>query len=115
MARLARLVVPGLPHHVTQRGNRREQTFFEEGDYALYRDLLADSSVRARTAVWAYCLMPKHAHLILVTVDEDGLRRKLADLHRRYTGFVNARARTTGHLWQGRYGLVLPRFSEQVS
>ncbi len=107
MARLARLVVPGLPHHVTQRGNRRERTFFEEGDYALYRDLLADSSTRARTEVWAYCLMPNHVHLILVPVDEDGLRRTLADLHRRYTGFINARARTTGHLWQGRYGSVV--------
>ncbi len=107
MARLARVVVPGLPHHVTQRGNRRERTFFEEGDYALYRDLLADSSTRARTEVWAYCLMPNHVHLILVPADEDGLRRTLADLQRRYTGFINARARTTGHLWQGRYGSVV--------
>ena len=107
MARLARLVVPGLPHHVTQRGNRRERTFFEEGDYALYRDLLAESSAHARAEVWAYCLMPNHVHIILVPSDEDGLRRTFADLHRRYTGFVNARARTTGHLWQGRYGSVV--------
>ncbi len=99
MVRLARLFVPGLTHHVTQRGIRREQTFFEEGDYALYRDLLADSSACARTEVWAYFLMPNHAHLILGPVEKDGLRRTLADLHRRYTGFVNARARTTGHLW----------------
>jgi putative transposase len=107
MARLPRLVVPGLPHHVTQRGNRRERTFFEKGDYALYRDLLAESSARARTEVWAYCLMPNHVHIVLVPTDEDGLRRTFADLHRRYTGFVNARARTTGHLWQGRYGSVV--------
>ena len=106
MARLARLVVPGLPHHVTQRGNRRGATFFEDGDYALYRDLLADAAGWARTEVWAWCLMPNHVHVILVPSDEDGLRRTFADLHRRYTGFVNARARTTGHLWQGRYGSV---------
>jgi putative transposase len=81
---------------VTQRGNRRERTFFEEGDYALYRDLLAESSTRARTEVWAYCLMPNPVHIILVPSDEDGLRRTFADLHRRYTGFVNERARTTG-------------------
>ena len=104
MARLPRFVVPGLPHHVTQRGNRRERTFFEKGDYALHRDLLAESSARARTKVWAYCLMPNHVHIILVPADEDGLRRTFADLHRRYTGFINARARTTGHLWQGRFG-----------
>ena len=98
MARIARLVVPGLPHHVTQRGNRREQTFFEDADYGLYLDLLSQSSARARTEIWAYCLMPNHVHIILVPSDEDGLRRTLADLHRRYTGFINARARTTGHL-----------------
>jgi putative transposase len=106
MARLARVVVPGLPHHVTQRGNNRNRTFFEDGDYALYLDMLADSSARARTAVWAYCLMPNHVHVILAPSDADGLRRTFADLHRRYTGYVNARARTTGHLWQGRYGSV---------
>ena len=106
MARLARVVVPGIPHHVTQRGNRRERTFFEDADYKLYLDLLAESSARARTEVWCYCLMPNHVHLVLVPSDEDGLRATLGDLHRRYTGFVNARARTTGHLWQGRYGSV---------
>ena len=106
MARLARVVIPGLPHHVTQRGNNRNRTFFEDGDYALYLDMLADSSARARAAVWAYCLMPNHVHIVLVPSDADGLRRTFADLHRRYTGFVNARARTTGHLWQGRYGSV---------
>lgn len=107
MARLARLVVPGLAHHVTQRGNRREKTFFEQGDYALYRDLLAQSCARAHTEVWTYCLMPNHVHIILVPSDEDGLRRTFADLHRRYTGYVNTRARVTGHLWQGRFGSVV--------
>jgi len=107
MARLARIVIPGLPHLVTQRGNRGEPTFFEEDDYALYLDLLADSSARARTKVWAYCLMPNHVHMIVVPSNEDGLRQTFADLHRRYTSFVNARARTTGHLWQGRYGSVI--------
>jgi len=92
---------------VTQRGNRRGTTFFEAGDDALYLDLLSDAAARARTEAWAYWLMPNHVHLILVPSDEDGLRRTLADLHRRTTGFVNAR--TTGHLWQGRYGSVTIR------
>ena len=104
MARLARLVLPGIPHHVTQRGNRRERTFFEDGDYELYLDLLADGAARARTEIWSYCLMPNHVHIVLVPQDEDGLRRTFGDLHRRYTGYVNARMRTTGHLWQGRFG-----------
>jgi putative transposase len=91
MARLARIVIPGLPHHVTQPPrHRRGKTFFEESDYALYIDLLAEASARARTGIRAYCLMPNHVHIILVPSDEDGLRRTFADLHRRYTGYVNA-------------------------
>lgn len=106
MARLPRIVIPGLPHHVTQRGNGRQQTFFEEGDYALYLDLLAQAAERARVEIWAYCLMPNHVHIILTPSDEDGLWRTFGDTHRRYTGFINARRRTTGHLWQGRFGSV---------
>src|SRR3712207_2379965 len=79
MVRLPRLVLPGIPYHVTQRGNWRGQTFFEEGDYALYRDLLATAADRAGAEVWSYCLMPNHVHVIVVPADEDGLRRTFAD------------------------------------
>ena len=106
MARLPRLVLPGIPYHVTQRGNRRAQTFFEQADYALYRDLLAQAAERCGAQVWCYCLMPNHVHVIVVPADEDGLRRTFADVHRRYTGYINARNRWTGHLWQGRFGAV---------
>lgn len=106
MARLPRVVLPGIPHHVTQRGNGRQRTFFEDGDYALYLDLLAAAAERAGTEVWAYCLMPNHVHIVLTPADEDGLWRTFGELHRRYTGYVNARRRTTGHLWQGRFGSV---------
>ena len=106
MARLARLVLPGIPYHVTQRGNRRQPTFFDDGDYALYRALLGEAARRAGASVWAYCLMPNHVHLIVAPSDPDGLRRTFADAHRRYTGFINARHRWTGHLWQGRFGAV---------
>ena len=106
MARLRRLVLPGLPHHVTQRGNRRERMFFEDGDYALYLDLLADAAGRAGVEIWSYCLMPNHVHLVAVPGDEDGLRRCFRYVHRHYTGYVNARLRVTGHLWQGRFSSV---------
>jgi putative transposase len=106
LARLARVVIPDVPYHVTQRGNRRQQTFFEDGDFALYRELLSDAARKAGTQIWSYCLMPNHVHLIVVPGDEDGLRRTFADAHRRYTGFINARHRWSGHLWQGRYGAV---------
>ena len=75
MARLARLVIPGLPHHVTQRGNGRARTFFDDSDYELYRHLLAEHCRAAGVEVWAWCLMPNHVHLILVPSDADGLRR----------------------------------------
>jgi putative transposase len=106
MARLARLVLPDIPYHVTQRGNRRQPTFFEDGDFALYRDLLAEGARRAGASIWAYCLMPNHVHVIVVPSDPDGLRATFAYAHRRYTGFINARHRWTGHLWQGRFGAV---------
>jgi hypothetical protein len=60
MARLARIVIPGLPHHVTQSGNRREAIFFEDGDHEIYLDLLAEQALKAGVAAWAYCLMPNH-------------------------------------------------------
>ena len=82
MARLARVVAPDYPHHVTQRGNGRQKVFFEPGDYALYRDLLAASCAAADVAIWSWCLMPNHVHLILVPSDADGLRRALAPVHR---------------------------------
>lgn len=107
MARLSRLVVPGYPHHVTQRGNGRCQTFFNDEDYALYRDLLAEAAQKSGAQIWSYCLMPNHVHIIVVPQDEDGLRRTFADAHRRYTGYINARRRVTGHLWQGRFGSVV--------
>jgi putative transposase len=106
MTRLPRLVLPGIPHHITQRGNRREKTFFEEGDYALYLDLLAQAAGQAHVEIWSYCLMPNHVHIIAVPSDEDGLRRTFRFVHRHYTGYINARLRTTGHLWQGRFSSV---------
>jgi REP-associated tyrosine transposase len=104
MARLARVVIPGHPHHVTQRGNGGARTFFDAADYALYRDLLAENCRAAGVAVWAWCLMPNHVHLILVPSDRDGLRRALARVHRHYAGVIQARRKRTGHFWQGRFG-----------
>jgi len=73
MARLARLVIPGLPHHVTQRGNRRQQTFFFDEDYSAYVELMVQWCRERGVAIWAYCLMPNHIHLIAVPQSEDAL------------------------------------------
>ncbi len=103
MARLARVVVPGMPHHITQRGNRRQQTFFSHEDYQAYLILMAEWCAACKVEIWSYCLMPNHIHLIAVPETEDGLRRALGEAHRRYTRRVNFRQRWRGHLWQGRF------------
>ena len=86
MARLARVVAPGIPHHVTQRGNRRQKVFFEPSDYSLYRGLLAERCHKASVEVRAYCLMPNHVHLVLTPHTPDGLARAIGETHRR-SGF----------------------------
>lgn len=103
MARLARVVLPGTPHHVTQRGVRRQETFFNDDDYGAYLKLMAESCKQAGTQVWAWCLMPNHVHLVLVPSQEDGLRAAIAETHRRYTRRINERQKVTGHLWQERF------------
>jgi putative transposase len=100
---MARAVVPSLPHHVTQRGNRRQRTFFCRDDYLRYLELMAEWCARYRVEVWAYCLMPNHVHLVAVPESGDGLRRAIAEAHRRYTTEINRREGWTGHLWQGRF------------
>lgn len=103
MSRLSRITVPGLPHHVTQRGNRRMAVFAEPSDYQIYIDLMAERCAAHDVSCWAYCLMPDHIHLVLTPSSEDGLARAVGEAHRRYASFFNARARVTGHLFQGRF------------
>ncbi len=103
MPRIARIVAPMVPHHVTQRGNRRQRTFFREEDYALYKRLLARWCRKRAVEIWCYCLMPNHVHLVLVPSDPTGLARAVGETHRRYTLAVNQREGWSGYLWQGRF------------
>jgi putative transposase len=92
-----------MPHHITQRGNRRQQTFFSEADYAAYIDLMAQWCDRYAVDIWAYCLMPNHIHLIAVPSDKEGLRLAVGEAHRRYTRRINFSKGWRGHLWQERF------------
>lgn len=103
MGRVARVVVPGIPHHITQRGNRRLRVFFSDKDYAMYMSLLCKYCTRYSLGVWAYCLMPNHIHLIAVPERETSLGRAIGETHRQYTLRINEREEWTGHLWQGRF------------
>jgi len=73
MARLPGLVLPCIPHHVTQQGNGWQWTFSEDGDQALHLGLLTGSAERAQCAIWSCCLMPNHGHIVLTRNDEHDL------------------------------------------
>ncbi|MFH1743198.1 MAG: transposase [bacterium] len=103
MARIARVVAPGIPHQITQCGNRRQEVFFCDADYKAYLALVAEWCARRNVTIWAYCLMPNHVHLIAVPESEDGLRRAIGETHRRYTRQVNFREGWRGHLWECRF------------
>jgi len=103
MARMARAVFSGVPHHVTQRGNRRQQVFFCDGDYQMYKSLIARYCAQFDIEIWAYCLMPNHTHLVVVPRDGKLLARAIGEAHRRYTRAINLRQNWRGYLWQGRF------------
>lgn len=103
MPRQARVVIPGAPHHVIQRGNRRQRTFFSDADYLAYLHLAAEAFGEAGVEVWAYCLMPNHVHLIAAPSRPEALAEAVGATHLRYTRRINARERWTGYLWQGRF------------
>lgn len=89
MPRLPRTVFAGLPHHVTQRGNRRESIFFSDDDRLAYLSWLKEYADKHQVEVLAYCLMSNHIHLIAVPATDDGLQRMLKPLHMRYAQRVN--------------------------
>ena len=107
MARFARIIAPGFPHHVTQRGNRRQPVFFCADDYRAYLQLLREQSHAWGFALWAYCLMTNHIHLLVVPTMEGNLMRGIGETHRLYTRRINFREGWRGYLWQGRFASVV--------
>ena len=103
MGRIARVVAAKYPHHVTRRGNRRQDTFFCEDDYRYYIETMSEWCNKCGVGIWAYCLMPNHVQLIAVPETEEGLRQAIGETHRRYTRRINFREKWKGHLWQGRF------------
>lgn len=113
MSRIARVVVPGVPHHVIQRGNRRQKVFFSEADMGKYLRIFEDQADRCGLAVWAYCLMDNHVHFVIVPAREDSLAKGMGETHRRYTRMIHFREGWRGYLWQGRF-LSFPMSDEHV-
>ena len=103
MPRTARIVIPGIAHHVTQRGNRQQPIFFDDKDRRAYIDILSAALNEAGTRCLAWCLMENHVHLMLVPNDTDGLRAPLSSAHTKYAQRINLKQQASGHLFQGRY------------
>ena len=103
MPRTARVVAVGVPHHVTQRGNNRQQIFFSDLRRQLYLALLAEHAERNRLQVLGYCLMPNHVHAIVVPETQLSMAQGLGRAHNAYSRFFNQSRRRSGHLWQNRF------------
>ncbi|MFN0046688.1 MAG: transposase [Sphingorhabdus sp.] len=103
MPRAPRIVIPGVAHHVTQRGNRQQALFSSDSDRRDYIRILADALKRSGTRCLAWCLMDNHVHLMLVPDRLDGLRAPLSSVHTKYAQRVNFRQGSSGHLFQGRF------------
>lgn len=103
MPRPARLILPGQPHHIIQRGNNRQPIFFDDRDRRLFRAMLGDALAAHGCALHAYVLMTNHFHLLLTPIEEAGVGRLMQSVGRRYVGHVNRTWLRTGTLWEGRF------------
>lgn len=104
---MARVIVPEFPHHIVQRGNRRQEVFLTETDYNEYLRFLNIYSQRFKVDILTYCLMPNHVHLIAVPHKDGSLAQAIGETHRNYTRFINFREKWRGYLWQGRFSSYL--------
>lgn len=107
MARLPRIIVPGLPLHVIQRGNNRQATFFLEEDYRKYLDALEVASDEYECLVHAYVLMTNHIHLLLTPMTEKSVSLMMQAIGRKYVRYINGAYQRSGTLWEGRYKSAL--------
>ena len=103
MARTARIVVPGSPHHIIQRGNNRQDVFFADDDRFFYLQTLADQADRHGLKLLGYCLMTNHVHVIGTPRDAGSLQKAIGRTNLRYALYVNRLHDRSGHLWQNRF------------
>lgn len=103
MPRIARIIAAGYPHHVTQRGNNRSVVFFDDEDRQTYLNLLLTYSRKYNVAIWAYCLMSNHVHLLAVPETDTGLARGIGMTNMLYTQYLNRKLNQSGRIWQNRF------------
>ena len=100
---MARVVIPGVPHHITQRGIRRQPIFLDDDDRGLYTELILDSIVRYQVKIQAYCWMTNHIHLVAVPSAPDSLEKTFRRAHSIYARRFNTKHGFSGYLWQDRF------------
>jgi putative transposase len=103
MPRIARAVATGFPHHVIQRGNNREEVFFDKKDREQYLLLLKRYAGKWISPILAYCLMNNHVHLLTKPKEEESLYKMMQGVSLCYTQYVNRKYKRTGSLWESRY------------
>ena len=103
MPRIARIIAPGYPHHITQRGNNRATVFFDDEDRQTYLKLLANYTQKHHVQIWAYCLMDNHIHLLAVPETESSLSRGIGLTNQMYTQYLNRKLEQSGRIWQNRF------------
>ncbi|MDD4941251.1 MAG: transposase [Candidatus Omnitrophica bacterium] len=103
MARKPRLFVAGMPHHVVQRGNNRQQIFFTDADYFFFLNVLKEAKKKHPCLLYAYCLMMTHIHLLLAPLQEDNIALFMKFLGAKYVRYINKAYGRTGTLWEGRF------------
>ena len=85
MPRIARVVAVGIPHHITQRGNYRQDVFLDDSDRRKYLLWIQEYSQKYHLNILVYCLMRNHAHFIAIPQKEDSLARTFNTAHMRYS------------------------------
>ena len=103
MARIARVIAVGIPHHVTQRGNARRFILPSDADKRVYFDLLRQYATKYLMRLIGYCLMSNHVHLVVIPERADSLSLTFKNAHGRYATHWNVENRSCGHAWQGRF------------
>ncbi len=103
MPRIARVVVPEYPRHITQRGNNKSDIFIDNNDHQYFLIFLGEWLEKTRADLWAYCLMSNHFHLLITPDNSDGLGKCLHGVTFRYAQYFNKKYGHCGRLWQNRY------------
>jgi putative transposase len=103
MPRTPRVQIPGMPHHVIQRGVNKMDLFRSEADYEFFLKVFHAAAVKYQTDVHTYVLMTNHVHFIVTPQVDDGLARTMKSVDGTYVRYFNRRYQRTGGLYEGRY------------